>query len=67
MLTEQDQEEISRGVVAGLEGRVIAVRINRCPSVVSREIVRHGGGPGIGPDGWLLSVVAQGPQDRRGP
>lgn len=46
MLTEQDREEISRGTIAGLEGRVIAVRIGRSPSVVSREIARHGGREG---------------------
>ncbi|WP_443050848.1 helix-turn-helix domain-containing protein [Streptomyces sp. H27-D2] len=43
MLTDTDREEISRGVVAGLEGHVIAAQIGRCPSVVSREIRRHGG------------------------
>lgn len=43
MLTEADREEISRGVAEGLEGKVIAARIGRCPSVVSREITRHGG------------------------
>ncbi len=42
MLTEQDREEISRGIVAGLQGQVIAARIGRCPSVVSRELGRHG-------------------------
>ncbi len=46
MLTEQDREEISRGVVAGLEGQVIAARIGRCPGVVSREIARYGGRDG---------------------
>jgi IS30 family transposase len=46
MLTEQDREEISRGTVEGLEGKVIAARIGRCPSVVSREIARHGGRDG---------------------
>jgi len=46
MLTETDREEISRGMIAGLEGRVIAARIGRCPSVVSREVARHGGRDG---------------------
>ncbi len=46
MLTETDREEISRGIVAGREGQVIAARIGRCPSVVSREIARHGGRDG---------------------
>jgi transposase, IS30 family len=43
MLTEADREEISRGIAEDLEGKVIAARIGRCPSVVSREIARHGG------------------------
>jgi IS30 family transposase len=43
MLTEVDREEISRGVAGGVEGKVIAAGIRRCPSVVSREIARHGG------------------------
>jgi IS30 family transposase len=46
MLTEIDREEISRGIVEGLEVQVIAVRIGRSPSVVSREIARHGGREG---------------------
>src|SRR3954469_15206328 len=46
MLTEADREEISRGVAENLEGRQIAARIGRCPSVVSREIARHGGRAG---------------------
>jgi IS30 family transposase len=43
MLTPADREEISRGVVEGLQGKQIAAGIGRCPSVVSREIARHGG------------------------
>ena len=46
MLTEQDREEISRGIVAGLAGQLIAARIRRCPSVVSREVRRQGGRAG---------------------
>ncbi|MGH3572801.1 MAG: transposase, partial [Pseudonocardiaceae bacterium] len=46
MLTEADREEISRGIAENLEGTVIAARIGRCPSVVSREITRHGGRAG---------------------
>ena len=42
-LTDSDREEISRGIAQGLEGRQIAEVIGRCPSVVSREIKRHGG------------------------
>ncbi len=43
VLTEADREEISRGVAEGEQGTVIAARIGRCPSVVSRDIARHGG------------------------
>src|SRR6266702_1667470 len=43
MLTVEDREEISRGVAEGLFGCQNAARIGRDPSVVSREIARHGG------------------------
>lgn len=43
MITEADREEISRGIAENVEGRVIAERIGRDPSVVSRDIARHGG------------------------
>ena len=43
MLTEADREEISRGITEQAEGQVIAERIGRDPSVVCREIPRHGG------------------------
>jgi len=43
MLSAADREEISRGIAEGASGQVIAARIGRDPSVVSREIVRHGG------------------------
>lgn len=43
MLTDADREEISRGVAEGSSGVDIATRIGRDPSVVSREIARHGG------------------------
>ncbi len=43
MLTAADREEISRGLAAGTAQVVIAARIGRDPSVVSREIARHGG------------------------
>lgn len=42
MLTLADREEISRGIAEGVH-QVIAERIGRCPSIVSREIARHGG------------------------
>lgn len=38
-----DREEISRGVAEGSSGRLIAVRLGRDQSVVSREIARNGG------------------------
>ncbi|WP_405104083.1 helix-turn-helix domain-containing protein [Micromonospora sp. NBC_01412] len=43
MLTLADREEVSRGLAEGLEYKQIAVLIGRDPSVVSREIARHGG------------------------
>jgi IS30 family transposase len=46
MLTDADREEISRGIAENLEGKLIAALIGRCPSVVCREIARHGGRAG---------------------
>jgi IS30 family transposase len=43
MLTFADREEISRGLAEGLEFREIGLRIGRDPSVVSRDVARHGG------------------------
>ena len=43
MLTLTDREEISRGVAESLRYKDIAARIGRDPSIVSREIARHGG------------------------
>ena len=43
MLSAADREEISRGIAEGVEGAVIAARVGRDPSVISREIARHGG------------------------
>jgi IS30 family transposase len=42
-LSVVDREEISRGVAEGSSGRLIAVRLGRDQSVVSREIARNGG------------------------
>jgi IS30 family transposase len=42
-LTLADREEISRGLVQGLEQKEIAALLGRCPSIISREIHRHGG------------------------
>jgi transposase, IS30 family len=43
MLSAADREEISRGLAQDAPQVVIAARIGRDPSVVSREIARHGG------------------------
>ena len=43
MLSAADREEISRGIAQDQPGVVIAARIGRHPSVISREIARHGG------------------------
>jgi IS30 family transposase len=43
MLTLADREEISRGLAESLEYKDIAARIGRDPSIVSREVARHGG------------------------
>jgi IS30 family transposase len=42
-LTLIEREDISRGIAAGESGRLIAARIGRAASTVSREIIRHGG------------------------
>jgi IS30 family transposase len=46
MLTLVDREEISRGLAEGLEYKEIARLIGRNPSVVSRDVARHGGRAG---------------------
>ncbi|WP_244876482.1 HEPN domain-containing protein [Winogradskya consettensis] len=46
MLTSIDREEISRGMAEGLLYKEIGVRIGRDPSIVSREVARHGGRAG---------------------
>lgn len=43
MLMLCDREEISRGLAEGLEFKEIALRLGRDPSVISREVARHGG------------------------
>jgi IS30 family transposase len=42
-LSLEEREEISRGVVAGDSCRVIAGRLRRAPSTVSRELTSNGG------------------------
>jgi transposase, IS30 family len=39
----EERDEILRGICEGVSDRVIAARLGRCQSVVSREIVRNGG------------------------
>ncbi|PZS09207.1 MAG: IS30 family transposase [Acidimicrobiales bacterium] len=46
LLTVAEREEIALGVASGVSGEQIAARIGRCPSVVCREIARHGGRAG---------------------
>jgi IS30 family transposase len=46
MLTVLDREEISRGLAEGLLYTEIGVRVDRDPSVISREVSRHGGRAG---------------------
>jgi hypothetical protein len=43
MLLLSDREEISRGLAEGLEFKEIGLRLGRDPSVISREVGRHGG------------------------
>lgn len=56
MLTDADREEISRGMAAGDVQVVIAARIGRDPSVVCREIARHGGRGGYRAAGAALAA-----------
>lgn len=42
-LTLEEREEISRGLVAGDSFRVIAERLGRAPSTISREVARNKG------------------------
>jgi IS30 family transposase len=42
-LTLEEREEISRGIVANLSIRAIAIQLDRSPSTISREIDRNGG------------------------
>ena len=43
-LSLADREELSRGLIAGESMRAIAVRLERAPSTISREIALNGGG-----------------------
>jgi IS30 family transposase len=44
-LTLAERENISRGIASGTSIREIASHLDRAPSTVSREILRHGGRP----------------------
>lgn len=43
VLSLDEREEISRGLVAKLSIRDIAAKLSRAPSTISREVRRHGG------------------------
>src|SRR6266446_7682959 len=43
VLTLAEREDISRGIASGCSMRVIAQRLSRTSSTVSREVARHGG------------------------
>jgi len=43
VLTLAEREDISRGIASGCSMRVIAQRLSRACSTVSREVARHGG------------------------
>src|ERR1700724_4690202 len=43
VLTLAEREDISRGIAGGCSLRVIAQRLSRTSSTVSREVARHGG------------------------
>jgi len=45
VLTLAEREDISRGIASGCSMRVIAQRLSRACSTVSREVARHGGLP----------------------
>jgi IS30 family transposase len=42
-LTLAEREDISRGIASGCSMRVIAQRLSRASSTISREVARHGG------------------------
>ena len=45
-LTLEEREAISRGLAEGLSHRMIAARLDRNQSVISREVARNGGNAG---------------------
>jgi transposase, IS30 family len=58
MLMLVDREEISRGLAEGLRYKEIAVRLGRDPSVISRDVARHGGRVGYRAVGADVAVRA---------
>ena len=42
-LSLSEREEVSRGIASDLSLRAIALRLDRSPSTISREVKRHGG------------------------
>ena len=61
MLMLSDREEISRGLVEGLQFKEIARLVGRDPSVISREVARHGGR-----DGYRATVADESARAGRG-
>jgi len=43
VLSLEEREEISRGIVEGISFRELAQRLGRAPSTISREVARNGG------------------------
>ena len=43
VLTLAEREDISRGIASGCSMRIVAQRLRRAPSTISREVARHGG------------------------
>ena len=52
-LSFDEREEISRSVAGGDSQRLVAARLGRSPSTISRELARNGGRVGF----WSLCVV----------
>src|SRR5665647_2162788 len=61
VLSLAEREEISRGLAGGLALRLIARRLGRSPSTVSREVARHGGS-----ERYRAAVAGDLAADRRG-
>jgi IS30 family transposase len=58
MLILQEREDVSRGLAEGLQYKEIAVRLDRDPSIISREVARHGGRTGYRAAGAEVAAAA---------